>query len=40
MKEKYEELQSEVIAFENTDIIVTSGDEGGDLWTPRNSNAS
>lgn len=38
MKERYEELQSEVIAFEKTDVIVTSYptkiDQGGDTFEP------
>lgn len=39
MKERYEELQSEVIAFETADVITTSIDQGGDNWKSSDSNA-
>lgn len=43
MKERYEELQSEVIEFETADVIITSDgslDDGADNWRSGNSNAS
>lgn len=32
MKEKYEEVKVEIIAFESKDVIITSGDNGGGDW--------
>ena len=34
LKEKYEQLEMEVIAFENEDVITASGDEYTDIELP------
>lgn len=38
MKEKYEELEMEVIEFETEDVITTSGAGGANVWLDPNIN--